>query len=64
METILLSNIVATLDVISSVAELKEMREVMKERYVMGAISKEKYKDFLEGEMTTIKKCTGGETNV
>lgn len=64
METILLSNIIATLDVISSVAILKEMREAMKERYEMGVISKEKYKDFLEGEMAIIKKYTGGETNV
>ena len=52
------------IDILSSVAILKEMREITKERYQMGLISENQYREFLEGELETIQKCAGGKTNV
>lgn len=52
------------IDILSSVAILKEVREIMKERYQMGLISENQYREFLEGELETIQKCAGGEANV
>ena len=56
MDIILLDNIAKSLDQITAIEHLKEMREIMKTRYVLGSITKEEYKDFIEGEIRTIRK--------
>ena len=56
MDIILLNNIAKSLDQITAIEHLKEMREIMKTRYVLGSITKEEYKDFIEEEIRTIRK--------
>ena len=56
MDIILLNNIAKSLDQITTIEYLKEMREIMKTRYVLGSITKEEYKDFIEEEVRTIRK--------
>ena len=56
MDIILLNNIAKSLDQITAIEHLKEMRETMKTRYVLGSITKEEYKDFIEEEIRTIRK--------
>lgn len=56
MDIILLDNIAKSLDQITAIEHLKEMREIMKTRYVLGSITKEEYKDFIEEEIRTIQK--------
>lgn len=56
MDNILLNNIAKSLDQITAIEHLKEMKEIMKTRYVLGSITKEEYKDFIEEEIRTIQK--------
>lgn len=56
MDTILLNNIAKSLDRLTTIEYLKEMREVMTVRYELGSITKEKYEDFVIEEMRTIQK--------
>lgn len=56
MDIILLNNIAKSLDRITAIEHLKEMREIMKTKYVLGSITKEDYKDFIEEEIRTIQK--------
>lgn len=46
MDTILLNNIAKSLDRLTMIEYLKEMREVMTVRYELGSITKEKYERF------------------
>ena len=55
MDTILLNNIAKSLDRLTTIEYLKEMREVMTVRYELGSITKEKYEDFVTEEMRTIQ---------
>lgn len=56
MDIILLNNIAKSLDQITAIEHLKEMREMMKTKYVLGSITKEEYTDFIEEEIRTIRK--------
>ena len=56
MDIILLNNIAKSLDRITAIEHLKEMREMMKTKYVLGSITKEEYTDFIEEEIRTIRK--------
>ena len=56
MDIILLNNIAKSLDQITAIEHLKEMREMMKTKYVLGSITKEEYIDFIEEEIRTIRK--------
>lgn len=56
MDTILLNSIAKSLDRLTTIEYLKEMREVMTVRYELGSITKEKYEDFVIEEMRTIQK--------
>lgn len=56
METIILNRIEKSLDRLTTIEYLKEMREVMTVRYELGSITKEKYEDFVIEEMRTIQK--------
>lgn len=62
MDLILLRNIAASVDAISAVLVLTEMREVAKEQYETGAISKNEYYDFLKVEIKLLKSF-GGDSN-
>ena len=55
-DIILLNNIAKSLDQITAIEHLKEMREMMKTKYVLGSITKEEYTDFIEEEIRTIRK--------
>ena len=56
MDIISLNNIAKSLDQITAIEHLKEMREMMKTKYVLGSITKEGYTDFIEEEIRTIRK--------
>lgn len=56
MDIILLNNIAKSLDRITTIEYLKEMRELMKTRYELDSITKEEYEDFITEEMRTIQK--------
>lgn len=56
MDIILLNSIAKSLDRLTTIEYLKEMREVMTVRYELGSITKEKYEDFVIEEMRTIQK--------
>lgn len=56
MDIILLNNIAKSLDRITTIEYLKEMREIMKTRYELDSITKEEYEDFITEETRTIRK--------
>lgn len=61
MDTILLNNIAKSLDRLTAIEYLKEMRETMTIRYELGSITKETYENYIIEEMRTIQNLTKGE---
>ena len=60
MDTILLNNIAKSLDLLTTIEYLKEMREIMTVRYELGSITQEKYEDFIIEEMQSIQNVLKG----
>lgn len=60
MDIILLNSIAKSLDRLSTIEYLKEMREVTTVRYELGSITKEEYEDFVTEEIRTIRKVLEG----
>lgn len=56
MDTIILNRIEKSLDRLTTIEYLKEMRETMKIRYELGSITKETYENYVIEEMRTIQK--------
>ena len=56
MDTIILNRIEKSLDRLTTIEYLKEMRETMEIRYELGSITKETYENYVIEEMRTIQK--------
>ena len=61
MDTILLNNIAKSLDRLTTIEYLKEMRETMTIRYELGSVTKETYENYIIEEMRTIQNLTKEE---
>lgn len=61
METIILNRIEKSLDRLTTIEYLKEMRETMTIRYELGSITKETYENYIIEEMRTIQNLIKGE---
>lgn len=61
METIILNRIAKSLDRLTTIEYLKEMRETMKIRYELGSITKETYENYIIEEMRTIQNLIKGD---
>lgn len=61
METIILNRIAKSLDRLTTIEYLKEMRETMKIRYGLGSITKETYENYIIEEMRTIQNLIKGD---
>lgn len=61
MDIILLNRITKSLDRLTTIEYLKEMRETMKIRYELGSITKEAYENYIIEEMRTIQNLIKGD---
>lgn len=61
METIILNRIAKSLDRLTTIEYLKEMRETMNIRYELGSITKETYENCIIEEMRMIQNLIKGD---